>query len=391
MANQNKSLVSDKVLFTSESVGAGHPDKICDQISDAILDACLKSDPNAHVACEVFASNRLIVIGGEIKTTKYVDVVKEAWKILEPLGYNEDDFTIISNIHDQSPDINQAVVKEDNLIGAGDQGMVFGYACDETREYMPLSISLAHLLVKHLEKARRAGKAPFLKSDMKSQVTIDYTDPDHPKIDTMLVSVQHTEDATKKQIDDFVGKEMVDLAQSYNLNTDFKKIINPSGRFVIGGPIGDTGLTGRKIIVDTYGGVARHGGGAFSGKDPTKIDRSGAYMARYIAKNIVAAKIAKKCEIQLAFGIGITHPLAIYLDTFNTSKYSNKQIEEMILKVFNLDIKSFIKELNLYQTKFLPTATYGHFGRNPKKFAWEKTDKVEQIKEYFENLNKKQK
>lgn len=370
----------EKILFTSESVGPGHPDKICDQISDAILDECLKKDKHSRVGCEVFASNRLIVIGGEITTNTYVDVVKIAWKILKPLGYTEADFTIISNINCQSQDIFQAVYKEKNQeIGAGDQGIVFGYATDETPEYMPLPIVLAHELVKVLEKARQEKEVDWLKSDMKSQVTVDYTDNKNIKIDTMLVSVQHKESATLNEIQKFVSKKMDEVANKYKLNLDYKKIINPSGKFVIGGPIGDTGLTGRKIIVDTYGGAAKHGGGAFSGKDPTKVDRSGSYFARYIALNLVAAKLAKRCEIQIAFGIGLTEPIAIYIDTFNTSAYSDEALLSAIKKTFDFKISHFLNDLDLFEPRYHQTSVYGHFGRKDTKFPWEKKDKVKEL------------
>ncbi|GAA5414816.1 methionine adenosyltransferase [Ureaplasma ceti] len=370
----------EKILFTSESVGPGHPDKICDQISDAVLDECLKKDPNSRVACEVFASNRLIVIGGEITTSTYVDVVKTAWKVLEPLGYTEADFTIISNINSQSNDISQAVskVKKDD-IGAGDQGIVFGYATDETPELMPLPIMLAHELVREMETARKAKEVSWLKSDMKSQVTIDYTDETNPQIDTMLASVQHAESATKEEIDAFVAQKMDQVANKYHLNLDFKKIINPSGRFVIGGPIGDTGLTGRKIIVDTYGGAAKHGGGAFSGKDPSKVDRSGSYLARYIALNVVSAKLAKRCEIQIAFGIGLTEPIAIHINTFNTSEYSDSQLLKAIKKTFDMKIGHFLQYLDLYKPHYRATSTYGHFGRKDVKLPWERKDKVKEL------------
>lgn len=378
-------MLKEKILFTSESVGPGHPDKICDQISDAVLDECLKKDPYSRVACEVFASNRLIVIGGEITTHAYVDVVKTAWKVLEPLGYTEADFTIISNINSQSPDISQAVSKKKaDEIGAGDQGIVFGYATDETPELMPLPIVLAHELVRTIEIARKNKEVKWLKSDMKSQVTIDYTDKSHPTIDTMLVSVQHDENTKMEDIKSFVSEKMDEVANKYHLNKDFKKIINPSGKFVVGGPIGDTGLTGRKIIVDTYGGAAKHGGGAFSGKDPTKVDRSGSYLARYIALNIVAAKLAKECEIQIAFGIGLTEPIAIHIDTFGTSKYSNEQLLKAIKKTFDLKIGHFLQYLDLFKPHYKVTSTYGHFGRKDVKLPWEKKDKV---KELVKNIN----
>ncbi len=372
-----------KKLITSESVGAGHPDKICDQISDLVLDECLKQDPNSKVACEVFASNRLIVIGGEITTKAYVDVVKCAWQVLKPLGYNENDFTIISNVNSQSPDIYQSVVKKDGKIGAGDQGIVFGYATNETKEYMPLPITLANDLVRELEKIRLSGKHKWIKPDMKSQVTIDYSNENKPKIDTMLISVQHSEDCSKKQIETVVGQLMIDVAKKRKLNTDFKKIINPSGKFVIGGPIGDTGLTGRKIIVDTYGGMAHHGGGAFSGKDSTKVDRSGSYFARYIAKNIVASKLADKCEIQLAYAIGINKPIAFYIDTFGTNKIPEKKIYEAVTKTFDMDIANMIKNLELRKPIFAKTSVYGHFGKTNKEFKWEALDKVEQLSKFL--------
>ncbi len=375
----------NKILFTSESVGPGHPDKICDQISDAILDKCLKNDKNSKVACEVFASNRLIVIGGEITTNAYVDVVKEAWNILIPLGYSESDFTIISNINSQSSDINQAVFKTNNEICAGDQGIVFGYACDETKELMPLPIVLAHKLVQKLEESRKNNEVDWLKSDMKSQVTIDYTNPSNPLIHTMLASVQHSENVNLETIQKFVGSKMIELAKEYNLNTDFKQIVNPSGKFVIGGPIGDTGLTGRKIIVDTYGGYAKHGGGAFSGKDPSKVDRSGSYFARYIAKNIVAAGLAKKCEIQLSFGIGMPEPISISINTFGTSKFSESELIDIVKKHFKLRVNDFIKDLDLFNQEYCKTSTYGHVGREDINVSWEKKDKVLELKVYNNN------
>ena len=380
-------MIQERILFTSESVGPGHPDKICDQISDAILDECLKKDPNSRVACEVFASNRLIVIGGEITTHAYVDVVKVAWEVLKPLGYTEADFTIISNINSQSADISQAVTKTDkDEIGAGDQGIVFGYATDETPELMPLPIVLAHELVRDIENARKNNEAEWLKSDMKSQITIDYTDKQNPKIDTMLASVQHDENIDMETLKAFVSKKMDDVAKKYHMNMDFKKIINPSGKFVIGGPIGDTGLTGRKIIVDTYGGAAKHGGGAFSGKDATKVDRSGSYLARYIAANIVAAKLAKECEIQIAFGIGLTEPIAIHINTFGTSKYSDAQLLSTIKKTFDLKVGHFLQYLDLYKPHYKKTSVYGHFGRKDVRLPWESHDKVSQLKANLEEI-----
>ncbi|RCJ02850.1 methionine adenosyltransferase [Ureaplasma urealyticum] len=368
-----------KKIITSESVGAGHPDKICDQISDAILDECLSQDQNSRVACEVLACNRLIVIAGEITTHAYVDVVKTAWEIIKPLGYDENDFTIISNVNKQSVDIAQSVDKTNkDLIGAGDQGIVFGYACDETPQYMPLTSVLAHELLKEIERQRRSKEFIKIQADMKSQVSIDYSNST-PLIETMLVSIQHDEDYDVEYFNKKVSAIMEQIAKKYNLNTNFKKIINSSGRFVIDGPIGDTGLTGRKIIVDTYGGVGHHGGGAFSGKDPTKVDRSASYFARWIAKNIVAAKLAKQCEIQLAFAIGQPQPVAMYVNTFNTNLIDETKIFEAIKKSFNFDIKTFINDLNLWTTKYLPVATYGHFGRDDLDLSWEKLNKVEDL------------
>ncbi|UIU14869.1 methionine adenosyltransferase [Ureaplasma urealyticum] len=368
-----------KKIITSESVGAGHPDKICDQISDAILDECLSQDQNSRVACEVLACNRLIVIAGEITTHAYVDVVKTAWEIIKPLGYDENDFTIISNVNKQSVDIAQSVDKTNkNLIGAGDQGIVFGYACDETPQYMPLTSVLAHELLKEIERQRRSKEFIKIQADMKSQVSIDYSNST-PLIETMLVSIQHDEDYDVEYFNKKVSAIMEQITKKYNLNTNFKKIINSSGRFVIGGPIGDTGLTGRKIIVDTYGGVGHHGGGAFSGKDPTKVDRSASYFARWIAKNVVAAKLAKQCEIQLAFAIGQPQPVAMYVNTFNTNLIDETKIFEAIKKSFNFDIKTFINDLNLWTTKYLPVATYGHFGRDDLDLSWEKLNKVEDL------------
>ena len=367
-------------LITSESVGAGHPDKICDQISDHILDVCLKGDPTSRVACEVFASNHLIVIGGEITTKSYVDVVKCAWDVVLPLGYNENDFTIISNVNSQSPDISQSIDKKDGQIGAGDQGIVFGYATNETPSLMPLSIVLAHALVKRAETLRLQGKFKWGKSDMKSQVTINYDNIKKP-VDTVLMSIQHDEKYNKKEFEAFVKKEIIEkVLKEHKVNTDPTIIINPSGKFIIGGPIGDTGLTGRKIIVDTYGGISRHGGGAFSGKDCTKVDRSGAYMARYVAKNIVAAGLADKCEVQLAFGIGLPEPIALYVECFNTNKVPLKQIIDIINEVFDLSVAGFIKQLDLRKPQFRALATYGHFGREDLKVKWEQTDKVNAIK-----------
>lgn len=374
-----------KKIITSESVGAGHPDKICDQISDSILDECLKQDPNSKVACEVMAANRLIVIGGEISTKGYIDVVKCAWDVLIPLGYNENDFTIISNVNSQSLDIQQSVVKINGEIGAGDQGIVYGYATNECENYMPLSINIAHDLVKTCEYMRQTVPKMnlILKSDMKSQVSIDYSNERFPRIETMLMSVQHYESTSKEMIEKIISKIMMDIGKKYNLNQDFKKIINPSGKFVIGGPVGDTGLTGRKIIVDTYGGISKHGGGAFSGKDGSKVDRSGAYLARYIAKNVVASKLADKCEIQLAYSIGVTKPIAMYINTFGTSKIDEYKIYEAIKLNFNMDVAYVIDTFKLKEPIYKKLSAYGHFGRDDLDVEWEKLNKVDLLSKYI--------
>ncbi len=366
-------------LFTSESVGAGHPDKICDQISDAILDAVLAKDPKARVAAEVMASNRLIIVGGEITTSTYVDITQIAWGVLKSVGYTEHDFTVVSNVNSQSPDINQGVDKKGGEIGAGDQGIMFGFAIDETPELMPLPITLAHALVKKAEQLRLSKKFKFAKSDMKSQVTIDYSGTS-PKIDTILMSIQHAEDYSKKAFHDFIKKSIMQaVAKEYKLNTDFKVFINPTGKFTIGGPIGDTGLTGRKIIVDTYGGMGRHGGGAFSGKDYTKVDRSAAYAARWVAKNIVAAKLATKAEVQLSYAIGISKPTSIAVETFGTETVEASKIEKAVSKVFDLSPGAIIKALDLKKPIYQQTATFGHFGRTDLNLSWEKTNKVKDL------------
>lgn len=374
-----------KKLLTSESVGAGHPDKICDQISDAILDSLLTNDPYARVACDVLANNNIIYIGGQITTKAYSDTIKEAWKVLKPLGYDENDFNIINGIAPQSADIALGVNKEEgHELGAGDQGIIFGYATNENEFYMPWPIVLAHELLKRAEFLRRQNQFPYAKSDMKSQVTLEYDDESHKiTVKKVLMSIQHAENANLKEFKDFIKKNIVDyVLKEFNFNLDYDLLINPTGRFVIGGPVGDTGLTGRKIIVDTYGGFAHHGGGAFSGKDATKIDRSAAYMARYIAKNLVAAKIADKIEIQLSYAIGLPRPQSIYINSFNSSKYDDEQIADIIEHVFDLSVEQIIKKLDLLKPIYLQTATYGHFGRNDLNLSWEKLDSVDQIKEY---------
>lgn len=380
-----------KILFTSESVSEGHPDKVCDQISDAILDACLASDPDSHVACEVYATGNFILVGGEITTKSKINVKSIVKDVLKSIGYDKkalgtDYHTvkIIDKIKKQSPDINMGVSQEKQEDkGAGDQGMMFGYATNESEGYMPLPISIAHKLVRYATKLRKDGTFKGARPDMKSQVTIDYTDPKHIRIDTILMSVQHDEDVNLDEFKEFIKENiMKSVAKSFNLNTDFKVLINPTGRFVIGGPTGDTGLTGRKIIVDTYGGSAHHGGGAFSGKDPSKVDRSGAYMARYIAKNLVAAGVADRLEVQLAYAIGINKPVSINVSTFKTSKYKDEEILSIINKVFDVRPGMISKQFSLTKPcfKYQDTSNYGCFGRPDLNLPWEKLDKVDEIK-----------
>lgn len=377
----------EKVLFTSESVSEGHPDKVCDQISDAILDACLKEDPNSRVACECFTTTNLVVIGGEITTNAHVNYEQVARDVLKKIGYTSDDLGIDADncrievvMDTQSSDI--ALGTNNEVGGAGDQGIMFGYATNETEGYMPLPISMAHELVHYASELRHNGTFKWARPDMKSQVTIDYTDPKNPKVDTILMSCQHDPDFDEKEFKRFVKEDIMDhVVDHYGLNHDYKVFINPTGRFVIGGPHGDTGLTGRKIIVDTYGGFARHGGGAFSGKDPTKVDRSAAYMARYIAKNLVAAGLCDRCEIQLSYAIGVKEPTSVFVETYGTEKVSNDVLLEAIKKEFDLTPQGMIDTLNLRQPIYLQTAAYGHFGR--EGFPWEQLDKVDTLKKYL--------
>ena len=375
-----------KRYYTSESVGAGHPDKICDQISDAILDELLKQDKNSRVACDVIANDDVIYIGGQITTKGYVDTIKIAWDILKPLGYNENDFKIINAIIPQSSDIALGVDKSKNKkLGAGDQGLLFGYAIDQNEFFMPWPLVLSHELVKRAEYLRKTNNFPYAKADMKSQVTMEYDEINGKiKIAKILMSIQHESTFSENEFKNYIIENIIKyVTNKYKFNDDYEILINPTGRFVIGGPKGDTGLTGRKIIVDTYGGFARHGGGAFSGKDATKIDRSAAYMARYVAKNIVASKIAKKCEIQLSYAIGLPNPQSIYVDTFNTSKYSEEELIKMIYALFDLSVEGIINTLDLLKPIYLPLATYGHFGRIDLNLPWEKTDMTDKIKNYF--------
>ena len=388
-----------KRLFTSESVTEGHPDKVCDQISDAILDAIIEKDPTARVACETTVSTGLVHIMGEITTSCYVDIPKIARQVIRDIGYDRakygfdsDSCAVISNIDEQSPDIALGVDKaleakegqfDDGLDnGAGDQGMMFGYACTETPELMPMAISLAHKLAQRLAQVRHEKLVDYLRPDGKSQVTVEYGEDGRPlRVDTVVVSTQHAADASLKQI----RADMIELvikptipAELFDENT--RILVNPTGRFVVGGPQGDSGLTGRKIIVDTYGGTAPHGGGAFSGKDPTKVDRSAAYASRWVAKNIVAAGLADRCQVQLAYAIGVARPVSVRIDTFGTGSVSDTALEEAVGKVFDLRPAAIIKRLDLRRPIYRQTAAYGHFGRPELELPWEKTDMVDTIK-----------
>lgn len=388
--------MNEKILFTSESVSEGHPDKICDQVSDAILDAVLAQDPNSFVACECYATTNLLIIGGEITTTAKVDYEEVARSVIRDIGYDDDEIgfnyktvKIVNLIKEQSNNIRQGIVKDNyKNQGAGDQGIMFGYASNETKGYMPLAISIAHKLVREATRLRKEGKLPNALPDMKSQVTIDYTNKT-PRIETILMSVQHKKGTDLNKFKEEVyQKVMIPVVKSFGLNLDFKVLFNPTGKFEIGGPKGDTGLTGRKIIVDTYGGSARHGGGAFSGKDPSKVDRSAAYMARYIAKNLVAAGVSNRMEIQLSYAIGEPNPQSINISTFKTSNYSDEQILEVINKFFDCRPGVIIHNFNLKNPsfKYKDLSNYGHFGRPDLDLPWEKLDKVEEIKKYLANI-----
>lgn len=398
---KEQTMLNNKRLFTSESVTEGHPDKIADQVSDAILDAILKDDPNARVACETTVTTGMALIAGEISTTTYVDIPKVVRETIKEIGYTRakygydyETMAILTAIDEQSPDIAQGVDKaleyrdkdseeEIEATGAGDQGLMFGYATNETETYMPLAIYLSHQLAKRLSDVRKDGTLNYLRPDGKVQVTVEYDENDNPvRIDTIVVSTQHADDVTLEQIQEDIKAHVIYPTVPENLiNEQTKFYINPTGRFVIGGPQGDAGLTGRKIIVDTYGGYACHGGGCFSGKDPTKVDRSAAYAARYVAKNIVAAGLADQCEVQLAYAIGVAEPVSIAIDTFGTGKVSEGQLVEAVRKHFDLRPAGIIKMLDLKQPIYKQTAAYGHFGRTDVLFPWEKLDKVEELKD----------
>ncbi len=380
-----------RTQFTSESVSEGHPDKVCDQISDAILDAILEQDPHARVACETLVKTGFVVLAGEITTTAKIEFPPIVRQVVTDIGYTHSDMgfdagtcAILTAIERQSPDISQGVSEGEGKFheqGAGDQGMMFGFAVDETPELMPAPVAYAHQLVRKLAEVRKAGVVNWLRPDSKSQVTVEYDDGKPVRIDAVVVSTQHTPSVTHATIDEFVREEIaLKVLPAHLVDSKTRFFVNPTGRFVYGGPYADSGLTGRKIIVDTYGGMGRHGGGAFSGKDPSKVDRSAAYYARYIAKNIVAAGLARRAEVQIAYAIGVAQPVGVYVDTFNTSALPAERIAAYVLKNFDMRPKAIIQQLDLLRPVYRPTAAYGHFGRNEPGFTWERTDRAVELR-----------